>query len=175
MRGMVTLAFLWLALPAAVHGQKSQDTLVDQLFQAVGDRDAVAVRSAVQAGADINASYAEAFPRGASPLGMAALIGSESVAEALIELGADLERADDRGNTALTWAILGKHVAVARMAKHVAILTTVVSGWTLIASEAIASVTTSSFVPPFWNKQCGKTCRICSVTRNVFRRNINVA
>lgn len=101
--------------PAAVQAQESQDTLVGQLFRAVLDRDAAAVRSAVQAGADINASHAEAFPRGASPLGMAAFIGSESVAEALIQLGADLERADDRGNTALTWAILGKHVAVARM------------------------------------------------------------
>ena len=101
--------------PAAVQAQESQDTLVGQLFRAVLDRDVAAVRSAVQAGADINASYAEAFPRGASPLGMAAFIGSESVAEALIELGADLERADDRGNTALTWAILGKHVALARM------------------------------------------------------------
>ena len=115
LRFVCAVLLLWIALPMAARGQEPQQPVQDRLFRAVATRDAAAVRSAVQAGADINASHPEASPRGATPLSMAAFWGFDDMVETLLQLGADVNRTDDKGATPLVNALAAQHAAIARL------------------------------------------------------------
>ena len=66
-----------------------------------------------------------------------------------------------------------RHAADARMANIAVTPITVASGWTLIVSEAIASVATNRCARRFWTKRYGKMFRIFSATRNASKKNTN--
>jgi uncharacterized protein len=85
--------------------------LNDQLYEAVRKGDAAAVKSALDAGADVNAK----FRYGATALFKAAERGNADVVKLLIERGADVNVQDTFYRaTAMTWALDKGHVEAVR-------------------------------------------------------------
>jgi len=69
------------------------------------------VRLLLDRGADVNARA----PNDATPLMMAAMAGSEDTAMMLVGAGADASLANDRGDTALTWAMRYGNLRIAKL------------------------------------------------------------
>jgi ankyrin repeat protein len=71
------------------------------LIRAIKRADLAAIRSLVEAGADVNA----ATEHGQSPLSIAVINGNTQVVRALIEAGAEVNKPTSIGFAPLTWAV----------------------------------------------------------------------
>lgn len=116
MRLLRTLPLLLLIVFASAPALRAQDaakqTLNDELFAAARSGDAVAVKAALDRGADVNAK----FRYGTTALFKAAEKGHAEVVKLLLERGADASVKDTfYGATAMTWAIQNKHVGAVRV------------------------------------------------------------
>ncbi len=116
MRLLRTLPLLLIVATAFAPASRAQgtaqkQTLNDELFAAARNGDAVAVTSALDRGADVNAR----FRYGTTALFKAAEKGHAEVVKLLLERGADATIKDTfYGATAITWAIQNKHVGAVR-------------------------------------------------------------
>lgn len=104
---LTTILFAFTAL-----AQNSKQELNDQMWEAVRQGDAAAVKSLLDKGADVNAR----FRYGSTALFKAAERGNADIVKLLLERGADATVKDTfYGANAISWAIDHSHVEVVRL------------------------------------------------------------
>ncbi|MBA3438490.1 MAG: ankyrin repeat domain-containing protein [Pyrinomonadaceae bacterium] len=107
---LLLLLTLFLA-PAALAQDATKQQLNEQLWEATRKGDAIAVKTLLDKGADVNAL----FRYGQTPLFKAAERGYTVIVQLLLERGADVNIRDTfYGATPMTWALNKGHVGVVR-------------------------------------------------------------
>lgn len=108
-RRLCILLLIILAFPLAAFAQDAKQSLNEQLWEAARKGDAVAVRTLLDKGADVNAK----FRYGATALSYASDKGHVEVVKVLLERGADVNVRDTFYNvTPLQWAMEKGHTAI---------------------------------------------------------------
>jgi hypothetical protein len=104
--------FSFLALVPQQPASNANQALNDEFFEAVRKGDVVAVKAALDRGADVNAK----FRYGSTALFKAAERGHAPVVALLLERGADVKVKDSfYGATAMTWALDNDHFDVVKL------------------------------------------------------------
>ena len=104
--------FSFLALVPQQPANNANQALNDEFFEAVRKGDVVAVKAALDRGADVNAK----FRYGSTALFKAAERGHAPVVALLLERGADVKVKDTfYGTTAMTWALDNDHFDVVKL------------------------------------------------------------